>query len=233
MVYWWNKLKFADLSAVGEYLAPVAYFARYTEYCRLKAKGLRRPGLDALDRFVSEVEGWETSRQRQLAHWVARVSTRFTAPTEFCPHPLAEHLMAVCRQWGEDTPDPRPFCCIGILHGDTSAFREALRRDPRQDYARKQLLQQHVYQLEWATDQLPHFFYGIPEEILADSVEGVSLAKGFVNVKLHAALVDQFHTMRRQTVDWVRAQAARGRQSYWSPYIRMQRKKNEAKDDFD
>jgi len=233
MVRWWNKLRFGSLDEVAEYLDPVPYLSEFSAYCRLRHRDLRRLALDALERFIGEAKGWEVARQRQLALWVARVYTRIRQPELFCPVPLNLYVRHVSMGWAEEVDDARPLCVLGIVGRDYDAFRKALELDPSIDFVRAELLRGWVKDLVWATEGLPESFYGIPEEVLSDTYGGLALIKGFVDPKPYAELIETFYTERTLVEEWRRAQAAKGRQSYWSPYIRIQRAKEGRSDDFD
>ena len=233
MVHWWKKLTFKDLDAVAEYLTPVRYFEDFSGYCRLRHRGLRSLALDALGRFIEAASKWEPARQRQLALWLARVSSRRQAPDHLCPVPLQQFAVKVCTQWAEDVEDARPHCVLGIMTGADEAFKRALELDPGLDFARAACLRRYVQLLSWAAGWLPEHFYGIPEEVLADTYAGFALIEGFVKPKAYTSLIEDFYALRATTEAYRQTLIAKGHQSYWSPYIRIQRERSPGSDDFD
>jgi hypothetical protein len=140
----------------------------YAEYCRLRALGLRREALQALDTFVADAANWSLAERVAFAKWVGRAADHES--NSLClPHPLIHGLLApaVAEQAELDPADAEAQLLLAIW-GDPSGgwpvdrYLAAIGLDPANAMISRIFVRAVLEWTGYAQHELPHGYLGDP-----------------------------------------------------------------------
>lgn len=177
------------------------------EYLSLHGRGIRKPALAVLDRFVVQAKHWPFARRLELALW--------------CLEILGNHRMAaalrglVCaaiREWPRhEAETARMHLWLGELNveglspdGRVAHFRRALELDPDCDDARKHLSMIGVDHVHDNQHTLPGFYRNSPEADLLDLAEAEALWGGREHSIAGAWCLQEIGEYRARAEEWLR-----------------------------
>jgi hypothetical protein len=142
----------------------------YAEYCRLRAGGLRREALQALDAFLVDAAGWPLAERSTFAKWVGRTADHES--NSLClPHPLIHRLLtpAAAEQAALDPADAEAQLLLAV-YGDSSGtppvdlYRVAVALDPANAMISRIFVRAVLRWTGYAQHELPHGYLGDPDE---------------------------------------------------------------------
>ncbi len=156
MIHYWNKGNFQGLEQIADNFANDPDLAVISQYCALRAKGLRAQALDEARRFVAAAGEWPTNRRRSAADRVLSVWHENPQVHQLLPHPLVHNfLRPTLEEWIEESPQSAiPLRWLGMITSDRAMLEKALARDEKDDIARIQLIRHFLNDVDYATHHL-------------------------------------------------------------------------------
>jgi hypothetical protein len=142
----------------------------YAEYCRLRALGLRREALQALDTFVANAADWPLAERVAFAKWVGRAADH-ERQSPCLPHSLIHGLLApaAAEQAALDPADAEARLLLAVF-GDPSGawpvdrYRAAIALDPANAMISRIFVRAVLQWTGYAQHELPHGYLGDPDE---------------------------------------------------------------------
>ena len=88
-MYYWNKDNFEGLEAIARSLQESTDVKDFSDYCRLRAEGLRKQAFEALSRFLLQALNWEFEKRRDFVDWLlaAQYISGHKSPGRFAATP--------------------------------------------------------------------------------------------------------------------------------------------------
>lgn len=206
-MWFWNQENFEGLRQVAEEVARDPRLADFAAYCSKREAGLRREALAALSRFLTSAARWEVAEQRAFADRVCEIHATDTIH-QLVAQPLRVWLTEVMRAWASATNEGKPLRWLGLLTRDQGAYREALSRDPGDDYARRKIVESITGALDFAAHHVPDYFIGDPRQVLGEAAEADGLIHGFRDAEVKARVEDELRKSRQKVTDWIEYQAS-------------------------
>ncbi|MDR1701369.1 MAG: hypothetical protein LBR56_01180 [Sporomusaceae bacterium] len=155
-------------------------WVKYAEYCVLRERGLRKEAFKILDEFLIDAGKWEeTDRIKFIEFLMPYSETVEDADYGPLPSPIREKLIKpTLEKWcDKETENSNPFRWYGELFCHFEYLEKALIINPKDDLARKVLLNWGTAGLDYATHHMPDYYIGDYNEDL----KSISLLKEHVN----------------------------------------------------
>jgi hypothetical protein len=151
---YWRKGTHAALSDLAARFDGHPDLSRFSRYCALKDKGLRKPALREIDVLIGELNAIpDLSEKYQIADTLMRAADSSADADNIIPHPLLDKfILPVCKQKSVEHPED----VEALLWINTEeALREVLRRSPNHALASSRLIRRAQSQIGYATHHLP------------------------------------------------------------------------------
>lgn len=130
-MYYWNQDNFEGLKALAALYAERDGFAEFSEYCRLREQGLKKPAMAAMNRFVASQEQRSIDEQRQHADELSALILSQQDTHQLGCFPLTQYLQQVLHAWREEAPQTvAANKWLGCFTGDIQYFEQALQSAP-------------------------------------------------------------------------------------------------------
>ena len=179
--------EFDELLLIASDADERAAWQEFGRYCVLRATGVRKPALQALDRFLQQATGWPFVERLAFVRWLMAGTARFPRYSSLSsqsalliPQPLRDRLLIpTITEWSEQAPqDHEPFLWLGLLgHGHArDQFARALALDPACEKARRMLVDWMLDPINYNQHELPSFYIHDPREDLEDLQEALHIA---------------------------------------------------------
>lgn len=184
-------------------------WAEFASYCDLRARGLRTPALEKLDRFLAAAEAWPFEARRRFIQTLCDRKGRVWDKRVLLPEPLVRRLVRpTLQEWAAaEATDPRPLYLAGLFHdGSLEApsadgnFRAALAVNPRFEPALLALADLLVADVHFSQHHLPDGYIGDPTEDLAKLDEAESLIAKVTDAEAAAWRLKEIADHRREAL---------------------------------
>ncbi len=139
---YWNKQNFEGLEELATHLRGDGPPFDLSEYCRLRADGVRGKAFEALDRFLNQAIELPTKEKRAIINQIYELATQLPSAHQFISTPLTmRFLRPGLASWLADEPDSLPALrWDGIFNGNSTSLERALTLDPRDANVRRRLI---------------------------------------------------------------------------------------------
>ena len=129
-MYYWNQDNFEGLEDIARSLRDSADVKDFSDYCRLRAEGLRKQAFGALTRFLSQALNWEFEKRRNFVDWLLTFQYNNPQIHQLIPQPLMKKLVEpTLIEWTQYQLDsPIPHRWRGVFFRE---FEELERAIPR------------------------------------------------------------------------------------------------------
>lgn len=176
--FFWRSDGFKTLTAMAEATATDPDLAGFTEYCRLRERGLRPEAMASMAKFIQEAVRWPLAKKQGFIDLV--MSMHAKEADMVTPKPLVEGLLLPgLQQWMADAPrDAVPRRWLGILLQRADLLEEALKLDSQDQIARRVLIDYITTDADYAVHELPCGYLGNPSEDFAALDRASELAAG-------------------------------------------------------
>jgi hypothetical protein len=228
-MYYWNKDNFEGLEDIARSLRDSTDVKDFSDYCRLRAEGLRKQAFGALTRFLFQALNWEFEERRNFVDWLLTVQYNNPRVHQLIPQPLKEKLVEpTLIEWTQYQPEsPIPHRWRGVYFGEFEELERALALDATDLVARSVAASRLLSDVEYATHHLCEgFFIGSEQE--AESL----LEQAFAHIQRlpesgnRSSLETGYEQLRHLLHDWLEYKEApqgtfpewcesRGRQHVW------------------
>ncbi|HQU83430.1 MAG TPA: hypothetical protein PKY59_09910 [Pyrinomonadaceae bacterium] len=140
----------------------------FSEYCRLKEKGLRKQAFEKLSDFLIEFQKFSFDQKKEFTIFIFElIENEESFDNKYISHPLSEELKKVLVQWMElEGKNSNPFRWFGIKFQcwDVEYFNRALEINPADEKARIYIINIYINRIWNATHHLPDYFIGNSED---------------------------------------------------------------------
>lgn len=176
--YHWRRTEFKDWRMIAA--GAMKRWPDFAQWATLKDKGLRKPSLVFLDRFVQGSHDWSTAEARRFVIWLMRTIYRKGGWLSSLPHPVLEDLVRpTLTSWtSEESANSVPFRWLGWLNYDMDLLRESIRRDDREQIARELFVAIAARYVDYSIHELPYAYVGKAAEDLELLRETRSIVQG-------------------------------------------------------
>lgn len=178
-MWYWRGDNFRGLREIADALSERAELHEFVQYCRLREQGLRKEAFLHLEAFLQDARQWSFPRRRDFADSLMHLRLNHSRAYDLLPHPLRKGLVEpTLQEWiGVEPNNPVPHRWLGTLE----SLREAVRLDPREQIARRQLISMIAGFVHYGVHELPWYYCGSPEEDLAFLDEARLAAQGIAD----------------------------------------------------
>jgi len=189
----------------------------FQEYLDLRAKGLRRQGLDMLRSFVAEANLWNLEARKALACWVS-IRQEGTRLREFKLDPqflITDLIDPTVREWL--TQEPKS-ALAWYLHRsqypDLDALRQSVSLDPSFQRPRRQFISLVAAYASMSQHELPDFGYNGDAEMEARNLKEALKILACVSRPLWRESIEaELHELLEIAQAWLRFERS-GQQSF-------------------
>lgn len=149
-------------------------WGNFYEYLDLRAKGLRRQGLDMLRSFLAEASAWNLEARKALVCWVS-IRREWTRLEEFKLDPqfvLTDLIDPTVQEWV--TQEPKSALAWYLLRSDyldLDPLRQSMSLEPSFHRPRREFILRVVGYASMSQHELPDFGYHGEPEIEARNLE--------------------------------------------------------------
>lgn len=158
------------LTCTGRTAGSEPRWRHYAEYCRLRARGLRREALQALNAFLADAADWSLAERVAFAKWVGRAADHES--NSLClPHPLLRELLvpAAAEQAGLDPADAEAQLLLAVWADPSGGwpvdrYLAAIALDPANAMISRIFVRAVLQWTGYAQHELPHGYLGDPDE---------------------------------------------------------------------
>lgn len=162
--FYWRKDYFKLLRETAEWASADERLKNYCEYCTLMEKGLRKQGLAAARKFVSETKEWTDDDRRAIVNEICARGHCHGEFSALVPHPISEGLVRpTLEAWcDEDPATSAPFRWLGTYSHDKELLERAIEKDSSDQIALHGWLNHLVGSVDFSIHHLPEGYIGDP-----------------------------------------------------------------------
>ena len=228
-MYYWNKDNFEGLEAIALSLQESTDVKEFSDYCRLRAEGLRKQAFEALTRFLFQALNWEFEKRRDFVNWLLTAQYNNPKVHQLIPHPLMKKLLEpTLNEWVQYQPEsPIPHRWRGVYFRELEELERALALDATDLVARSFAASRLLKDVEYDTHHLSDgIFLGSEEEAESLLEEAFAHIQGLPESENRSSLETSYERLRHLLDDWLEYKEApqgtfpewcksRGRQHFW------------------
>lgn len=145
------------------------------EYLLLRGRGIRKPALAVLIKFVDDAALWTFEDRLNLCRWILEDLQLTTIPTPL----LRKIVEPTCREWSICEPNnPRVHLSLGKLGFGIENYKRALSLDPDCAEARGHICLGMIEHVWFNQHHLPDHYIGNPAADLLDLAEAEQTWRG-------------------------------------------------------
>lgn len=206
------------IEAIGRDAGVNSQWPQFADYCALRAKGLRKSALIALDRFCVEAASSTFEVRREFCLWLFERQGVLATGGTGLPHPLLDKVVApMLREWRRtESANPLPHYWAGVFgigpdDGETppplACIEQALSLDPSFDPARRSLVDRVIYNVEYSHHHLPYYYVRDFSDPAGDVVcidNALNLVEGANGAGWAVLARKELMFLRSVTEDWIR-----------------------------
>jgi hypothetical protein len=154
----WREQSFRALKDVAAEAGQTHAWAGYAQYCTQLECGLRKPALEALNRFIQQTETAPFADRKCFVSWLMHQAASSTAAGSLVPYPLRKRLIdPTLAEWLEVEPlSSEPHRWLGGY----DHLGRALVLDPTDEIARVRFVSCVVSDVDYAAHELPQGYLG-------------------------------------------------------------------------
>ncbi len=147
-------------------------WSNYSEYCKLREKGLRKQSFEKLNIFIENFKLFTFKQKTEFVVFIYELAESVEdADYGPLPHQLSIELKEILITWTEkEFNDSRPFRWLGRVFNEYDYINKALDINPQDDKARVFLIDRLSYGISYSTHHLPDYYIGEPAEDLQQAV---------------------------------------------------------------
>jgi len=156
------------LLTVAEKASLNPLWSSYSEYCKLREKGLRKQSFEKLNIFIESFKSFTFEQKTEFAIFIYELAES-VADADYgpLPHQLSIEIKEVLIAWTEnESSDSRPFRWFAKFFHGFDYINKALDINPQDDKARVFLINSLTYEIWYSTHHLPDYYIGEPDEDL-------------------------------------------------------------------
>ena len=198
---------YSKLESIALLLRESGQWPDFATYCDLRAKGLRKEAMKALELFVNNLQNQGFERRKNFVTRAMESQANFGIETHAVfPHPLsAKILLPSLKEWAVKEDNARVYFWMSKL-GDTSLenLKRALEIDPSFDAGRVSLCELLLADISYNQHHLPDFYIHDPREDLKELDDVETL---IADVKLQdwvEQIVSDISDYRNHALEWLR-----------------------------
>lgn len=183
--YYWREDEFVTLIRVAEKTSGDPDLAEFTEFCRLRERGLRGQAMAAMNRFVDQAKHWPLAKRRELVDYLM-LSVKCHNRHIVTPQPFSDGLvMPTLKEWMKESPsDSAPRRWLGLLTHNADLLEEAIRLDSGDQIALQALMYHVTYHVDYDLHHLPYAYLGNPAESMAELDRAEELLPGLDDAEI-------------------------------------------------
>ncbi|WP_076864875.1 hypothetical protein [Bradyrhizobium mercantei] len=180
----------------------------FSQFCGLRARGVRAAAMEQLDRFIRTTDSWSFERQRAFSQWVLSGSRRFNDGRVVLPHPIRERLIVpTLRRWCEISPkEAEPHLWLGVLRSGADPAHHlegALELDPSCILARQTLIEWILGAVDYNQHELPYAYINDPADDLQALAQASELISGSETEAWGASALREIAEFRARADSWM------------------------------
>lgn len=200
---YWRSQAFKGLAEAAEATSRDSDLAEFTEFCRLRERGLRRQALTVMDGFIGKARAWPLDKRQSFIRLLMSLYT--TDGNMLMPHPLLEGVvLPSLKQWTQEAPaDAEPWRWLGILTHSGNSLEKALALDPHDQVTRQILISYILADVSYGVHELPWGYLGSPNDDLTTLNRAEELASGLVDTKTAEPLRNRIGELREIVLNYV------------------------------
>src|SRR5437764_7410788 len=155
-MHYWRDNNFKALAAISELIGDDLDLKHFSNYLRLRERGLRKEAFLQLEQFSAQTRHWGDEKRRQFVHWVMSMKREWSGAYDLLPTPLWKRLIGpILDKWIQDEPEnPVPLRWRGRLED----LRRAIEIEPTEQIARELLVSHLLHQVDYSIHELPNGF---------------------------------------------------------------------------
>jgi hypothetical protein len=205
-MYYWNKDNFEGLEAIASSLQESTDVKDFSDYCRLRAEGLRKQAFEALTRFLFQALNWEFEKRRDFIDWLLTAQYNNPKIHQLIPHPLMEKLVEpTLNRWMQCQPEsPIPHRWRGVYFREFKELERALALDATDLVARSVAASRLLKDVEYDTHHLyDGLFLGSEEEAESLLEEAFAHIQRLPESENRSSLEASYERLRHLLDDWL------------------------------
>lgn len=207
-----------DLDALAE-LANAANVLGLSQYCSLRAKGLRKEAMRALAGFLDSATELPFIDRRAFILSLTEHRKAFSDPRLLCPEPLVKRLaLPTLKDWLQADPvSATAHFLLGMYSFGIAAtaagatpiecFRKAISLDPKHQGARGALVDLVSNWVRYAQHELPFGYIGPAEEDVMALQEALFVLRGTDKTPQRFEAEAELRSMLGQAESWIASRA--------------------------
>jgi hypothetical protein len=177
-MHYWNESNFNGLKSIGEsYLSKNGYEG-FANYCLLREKGLKKPALIELKKFIANASSLPPEQKRSLACELSELSFYNQHVHQLIPQPLTAFIVNALKEWCAESPvEASPYRWLAIMDSKLEYFEAALRVNGNDRISTECLARQALNDIDFQTHHLSESKF-IGSE--ADAEKSLAIATEYV-----------------------------------------------------
>lgn len=210
-----------DLDTLAE-VAKAANISGLSQYCQLRAKGLRKEAMRALADFLDGATELPLMDRQAFILGLTEHRKAFSDPRLLCPEPLVMRLaLPTLKEWLQADPvSPTAYFLLGTYSLGTAAadlgvapidcFRKAIALDPKHQGARIAFVGLVSNWVCYAQHELPFAYIGPAEEDVMALQEALFVLRGADKTPQRSETENELRSMLGQAERWLAHREAIG-----------------------
>lgn len=169
----WRGDYFENLKRFASLARAIPEWSDYATFCEKYEQGLRQEAFGRLEHFIEYLEKSTFLERRKFVSWLLPRVDGVEGKHMLVPHPLSNRIIqpTLC-EWIVAEPEcAEPHLWLG----DYDNLKSALALKPDDDVIRRKLVTCILNRVDWATNELPTAYIGVPSEDLTALVEAERL----------------------------------------------------------
>lgn len=207
-----------DLDALAE-VAKAGSVLGLSQYCRLRARGLREEAMRSLADFLDSASVLPLVDRQAFVLGLTEHRKAFSDPRLLCPQPLVMRLvLPTLKEWLQADPaSATAHFLLGTYSfgtgtaavGETpiECFRKAIALDPKHQGARTAFVDLLSNWVRYAQHELPFGYIGSAEEDVMALQEAPFVLRGVGRTPHRSEVEDELRSMLRQAERWLASRA--------------------------
>jgi hypothetical protein len=207
-----------DLDVLAE-VAKAANVLGLSQYCRLRAKGLRKEAMLALADFLDDAVKLPFIGRQALILGLTEHRKAFSDPRLLCPEPIVVRLiLPTLKEWLQADPgSATAYFLLGIYSFGTATagagetpiecFRKAIVLDPKHQGARTAFVALVSNGVRYAQHELPFGYIGPAEKDVMALQEALFVLRGTDKTPQRFEAEAELRSMLGQAESWIASRA--------------------------
>ena len=152
---YWNLENFNGLKDIANRYSADAAFVDFAQYCSLKEQGLKKPALNAINRFIALTSTLPLPEQRDMVLHLSHLAWRHRHVHQLIAYPLHQYLSQMLSDWVATAPtQAEPYRWLGYFSQNPEWFSKALQYDATDQISLQQLIGEALAAVDHQTHHL-------------------------------------------------------------------------------